>query len=304
MAALLVLLFKNVLRFKRCYIVCYLICIGVFMLYFSSFEKNKSVAIHAKSPHTLCLIVPFRDRFEELREFIPHMSKFLNDQFVNFHINIINQVDRFRFNRGSLINAGFQLVLKKYPECDYMAMHDVDLLPLNKEISYAYPDNVAYHVSSPELHPRYHYSKFIGGILLMSNWQFERVNGLSNKYWGWGLEDDEFYIRLKEKSIEIKRPKLVTSNSTNTFRHIHGPARKRDFQRCFNQRNESRIRDRKTGLHDVNYVLNSLQLLTIDEFPFSLFNVTLKCDRKFTPWCICPGKKPQINRKNVHVARV
>ena len=88
------------------------------------------------------------------------------------------------------------------------------------------------------------------------------------------------------------------------LRHIHGAARKRDFQRCFNQRNESRIRDRKTGLHDVNYVVSSIQILTIDKFPFSLFNVTLVCDRKFTPWCICPTSKSQNKKRNLNANHI
>ena len=54
-------------------------------------------------------------------------------------------------------------------------MHDVDLLPLNKDLNYGYPANGPFHVSAPFLHPKYHYPKFIGGIMLMSNEQYEKV---------------------------------------------------------------------------------------------------------------------------------
>jgi len=30
-----------------------------------------------------------------------------------------------------------------------------------------------------------------------------QINGLSNKYWGWGKEDDEFYVRMKEANLEV-----------------------------------------------------------------------------------------------------
>lgn len=85
----------------------------------------------------------------------------------NFYFYYILQVDKFRFNRASLINVGFLEVKKDY---DYVAMHDVDLLPTNDELSYSFPDKGPFHVSSPELHPRYHYPTFVGGILLVKRY--------------------------------------------------------------------------------------------------------------------------------------
>ena len=58
---------------------------------------------------------------------------------------------------------------------DYIAMHDVDLMPLNKELNYGYPENGPFHVAAPHLHPKYHYKTFVGGILLLSVEQFEQV---------------------------------------------------------------------------------------------------------------------------------
>ena len=55
-------------------------------------------------------------------------------------------------------------------------MHDVDLLPLNKDLDYGFPDNGPFHVAAPHLHPKYHYPKFVGGILLLSVEQFEEVH--------------------------------------------------------------------------------------------------------------------------------
>ena len=64
---------------------------------------------------------------------------------------------------------------RKEHSCDYIAMHDVDLLPMVADLSYSYPLLGPFHVSAPNLHPRYHYKKFIGGILLISNQNFELV---------------------------------------------------------------------------------------------------------------------------------
>ncbi len=46
----------------------------------------------ARSHLQLAVIVPFRDRFEELLKFVPHMHQFLLNQSVTHEIFIINQV--------------------------------------------------------------------------------------------------------------------------------------------------------------------------------------------------------------------
>ncbi|GFW80907.1 beta-1,4-galactosyltransferase 7 [Trichonephila clavipes] len=234
-------------------------------------------------PHRLAVIVPFRDRFEELLQFVPHIHHFLNEQKVKHTIYVINQVDKLRFNRASLINVGHLLSRK---DCDYLAMHDVDLLPLNPKLNYSYPENGPFHVASPEFHPKYHYSTFVGGILLLTREQFELVNGLSNRYWGWGLEDDEFFARMKEAKLNISRPHNINSGVHNTFRHLHDRSiRRRDTARLFNQKEATRKRDRLTGLADVQYDLVSTQHITVDLAPIILHNVKLICNYSLTPWC-------------------
>lgn len=123
--------------------------------------------------HRLAVLVPFRNRHEELYEFVPHIHQFLNRQNVHHEIWVINQADSHRFNRASLLNTGFLLSRNN---CDYMVMHDVDLLPQNDNLKYFYPSAGPYHISSPSLHPLYHYKTFVGGILSLTREQFETAS--------------------------------------------------------------------------------------------------------------------------------
>ena len=42
--------------------------------------------------HSMCILIPFRDRFEELTEFVPQMTDFLKRQNVKHKIVVVNQV--------------------------------------------------------------------------------------------------------------------------------------------------------------------------------------------------------------------
>lgn len=231
----------------------------------------------------LAVIVPFRDRFDELLKFIPHMNQFLNEQHVPHKFYIVNQIDKYRFNRASLINVGFLLSCN---ETDYIAMHDVDLLPLNPQLRYDYPSAGPHHVASPDFHPRYHYKTFVGGILLITIHHFRKANGMSNKYWGWGMEDDEFYARIKRIGLNVTRPTNIDTGVDNTFRHIHDRfRRKRDTAKLFNQREVNRKLDMTSGLSSIEYSVAKVHDLTIQEIPFKVIDVELRCNVTATPWC-------------------
>ena len=47
-------------------------------------------------PHKLAVIVPFRDRLEELIEFAPYIHNYLTKKKVRHKIFVINQVDNLR----------------------------------------------------------------------------------------------------------------------------------------------------------------------------------------------------------------
>ena len=162
------------------------------------------------------MLVPYRDCEHELRILVPALSAFLLAQKVKHRLLVLNQTDTYRFNRASLINVGWLEADRL--GCDYLVMHDVDIVPLNPALNYSYPGvGVVRHISAGPYHPikrcvkrhvqfcashtlqrfSYNYRTFIGGVLMLTMSDYRLLDGMSNKYWGWGLEDDEFYLRMK-----------------------------------------------------------------------------------------------------------
>ncbi|XP_062977073.1 beta-1,4-galactosyltransferase 7 isoform X2 [Elgaria multicarinata webbii] len=206
-------------------------------------------------PHRLAVLVPFRERFEELLAFVPHMHRFLSRKKIRHHIFILNQVDHYRFNRASLINVGF---LESGNDTDYIAMHDVDLLPLNEELDYGFPAAGPFHVASPELHPLYHYGTYVGGILLLTKQHY----------------------RMLFRPLGIK-------SGYKTFQHLHDPAwRKRDQKRIASQKQEQFKVDRSGGLTNLEYKVESRTPLSVAGAPCTILNILLECDSSETPWCV------------------
>jgi len=127
---------------------------------------------------------------------------------------------------------------------------------------------------------------------------------MSNKYWGWGLEDDEFFVRLKDAGLSIHRPINIKTGMTNTFSHIHDRAhRKRDTTKCFNQKEETRRRDKTTGLNTIKYNISGRKELSIDGVKLTVLNVKLECDKSLTPWCDCSDATTETKNKAKGIPR-
>jgi len=137
----------------------------------------------------LAIIVPYRDRAEQLATFVPHVATYFQrdklDRQIETSIHIIEQSGTAPFNAGKIRNCGFALASGA---SDYCCFHDVDYLPIWADYSWsAKPCRLIWHgLTLVE-----DYKSFFGGVVLFDNAAFTRVNGYPNCYWGWGAEDYE-----------------------------------------------------------------------------------------------------------------
>ena len=81
----------------------------------------------------LGIIVPYRKRPGHLRKFQQSIESYLKNQ--DYELIVVEQNDDLPFNRGKLLNIGFQQAIRK--GCDYVVFHDVDMLPVDVDYSYS-----------------------------------------------------------------------------------------------------------------------------------------------------------------------
>ena len=49
------------------------------------------------------------------------------------------------------------------------------------------------------------YKDIFGGVSAMSGKDFVKVNGFSNRFWGWGGEDDDIRRRINKAGLQLTR---------------------------------------------------------------------------------------------------
>lgn len=140
------------------------------------------------------IIIPFRNREDHLRQSTPVLKQF-------GHIYVIEQLDDKPFNRAKLINCGY-LEFKK--EFDYFAAHDCDMIP-EATGYYSYCENPCHLATmASQFDYKMPYPRYFGGVTLLPNDKFEKINGFSNEYWGYGAEDDCLRRKFEAMNITIQ----------------------------------------------------------------------------------------------------
>lgn len=164
--------------------------------------------------HKLGVIVPYRNRYEQLMMFKTKIKRYLSTRNIDYELIVVEQDDAKNFNRGKLLNIGFQYAKKL--NCDYVVFHDVDMLPVDVDYSYSdHPVHLATTLIDDQEKLKASFDEYFGGVTLFPVSDFEKINGYSNDYWGWGYEDDDLLYRckLKEINLDIKQVKTRGGNA-------------------------------------------------------------------------------------------
>jgi N-terminal domain of galactosyltransferase/N-terminal region of glycosyl transferase group 7 len=149
----------------------------------------------------LTIVVPYRAREEHLVRFVPHTEAFLGH--LKPRILVVRQSDDHLFNRGCLKNIGISLA---GGDGGWLALHDVDMLPADLACDYSIPQNVRHLAGATEPYQyELPYPNYLGGVVLATPDALASANGYSNRYQGWGYEDDDLMVRFWIRGIPVQR---------------------------------------------------------------------------------------------------
>jgi hypothetical protein len=153
-----------------------------------------------------CILIPYRNRETHLEYFINHTVPILPK---HFQVCVIEQGDELLFNRGKLLNIGFQENKNNF---DIFITHDVDLNPTKNTFENFYDIEI-----EPNLFWGIYTSCWntLGGIISFQKETFERINGFPNNFFGWGTEDKALQNRAELYQVKIQ--KNILNNDPKRF---------------------------------------------------------------------------------------
>lgn len=208
----------------------------------------------------VAILVPYRDREEDLRIFLHNIHPFLRVQLLEYTVYLIEQMDKKHFNRAVLLNIGYAEAMKQ-KKYDCIILHDIDKFPENTHNLYTCGDKPVHMISRVRYvgqeyrnTEKYFYKEYFGGVTAIAPRQFQQINGFSNMFWGWGSEDDDLYKRMHFHGLETTR----AAEDYGTYMEIWHPygfvnPRRHEVVR------EGISRYHTDGLNSLNYKLLSVQ---------------------------------------------
>ena len=146
----------------------------------------------------LYILIPYRSREENLRQFLCECLPLFKEHLGDFRIIIIEQGNTKPFNRGLLLNVG---VKESVTEADdTVILQDVDTFPLEPTVTNCY----AGAARDSEAVGIYTVAYTLGGVTKLTQSSFKRMNGFPTNYWGWGWEDLALRDRADMAGVQCK----------------------------------------------------------------------------------------------------
>lgn len=214
------------------------------IILFLILNSYKSRETFVNKSNKLIVIIPIRDREDDLERYLKNMIPIFEHQNINYKIFVIEQSPNKKFNKGKINNIGFLEALKQNPTADRFLFNDVDNFPLDK-------DTINYNTYIKGFHHFFGNPKWLGGFFMTDAKNFKKVNGYSNKFWGWGGEDGDLQNRIKIHNIEIIRDVFYHRHKNNK---IYDKSNTRDINNNYyktrNMLNRKYINEPKTIQED------------------------------------------------------
>ena len=180
------------------------------------------------------IVIPYRNREYHLKLFIPKIVEILKFRKLNYNIYIIEQEEGKPFNRGKLLNIG--TIFSIIDGCDYLIHHDVDTIPVSKDIFYDYPGEKINHI--------FGYTDSLT-VTCFPISCIERINGYFNNFWGWGFEDMDVKYKIEMCGLKLDESEGIFSNINID---INKPVEERKF--LFLNNFDTNIREDLAGEKD------------------------------------------------------
>jgi beta-1,4-galactosyltransferase 4 len=177
------------------------------------------------------IIISYRNREEHLKVNVPRLHQYFTNLGVEFEIILVEQYDSNPFCRGQLFNEGAKLA-----SGNILIFHDVDHYPTDNTDYVNFTTDVFLPITkvvyvNDKLQPKpldevpsgyRHFkdgvdSNFFGGVIIFNKQKFFDINGFSNVYVGWGLEDADLRERVLHYKLSFERAR------NNTFLALNHP---------------------------------------------------------------------------------
>ncbi|VDO20988.1 unnamed protein product [Haemonchus placei] len=161
-----------------------------------------------------------------------------------------------------LMNVGFVESMKLYPwQC--FIFHDVDLLPEDDRNLYSCP-TIPRHMSVAvdKFNYQLPYTAIFGGISAMTVEHLQSINGFSNRYWGWGGEDDDLADRVSTVGYKIARYPAEIARY-KMIKHVH-EEKSNPINKCrYKLMARTKKEWKNDGLNSLEYKVLKVELLPL-----------------------------------------
>ena len=238
--------------------------------------------------NSINILIPYRNREEDLKKLLPTLRESLDFLNLTPFFIVSEQTNDQPFNKGSVFNAGFKEGLR-FKKSNYWILHDVDIFEKTPGLlNYCQADGVS-SVFTHDINtcPG-------GGITCINEESFKKINGFTNQFWHWGLEDNDFKQRVVASEVPILHSEKVfykspafqernpnqkkwsevalceaTPKTDKREKKINPDQNKmfRKFAREYRQNPNSVMND---GLSNVNYELMCTDILAEDVVKFTV----------------------------------